>query len=252
LILVDWFMQALNFLLTLDQTLMLWSAEHPSWVFGILFLIIFVETGVVVMPFLPGDSILFVGGAVCAAAGLPVLALIGLLIIAAVAGDSLNFSIGRYLGERAYPMMGKGWFRYVKPAYLDKTKAYFQRYGGYTIIIGRFVPFVRTFAPFMAGVGQMPTRTFLSFNIIGGVIWITSIVTIGYLFGNIPWVKANLKWVVVALIVGPALPVFYKVWRESRQANLPRCFASRQIDPQHAAESKHSALFDTLKAKVPR
>ena len=207
-------------MLALDQSLAQLAAQYGTWLYAILFAIIFAETGLVVFPFLPGDSILFISGTVVAIAGLNVHMLVGLLILAAILGDSVNYTVGHYIGPKAFREPDSRWF---KRAYLVKTQAFYEKYGGLTIIIGRFVPIIRTFAPFLAGVAGMSYPRFLCYNIVGAVLWIASLVYAGYLFGNIPWVKQNLTWIVVGIIVVsllPAISTFLKERRESR-ANRP-------------------------------
>ena len=196
-------------LFALDQTLTNMAGQYGAWIYALLFVVIFAETGLVVFPFLPGDSILFISGTVVATAGLDVHLLVGLLIVAAILGDSLNYAIGHYIGPKVYERPDSRWF---KQAHLRKTQAFYDKYGGVTIIIGRFIPIIRTFAPFLAGVAGMPYRKFLSYNIIGGVVWISLLVYAGYLFGNIPWVKENLSLIVIAIVVVsliPAVSTFY-------------------------------------------
>jgi membrane-associated protein len=197
----------------LDQTLASIAAEYGPWVYALLFAIIFAETGLVVTPFLPGDSILFVAGAVVATADLNVHVLVALLIAAAVLGDSVNYSIGHYIGPRVYDKPDSRWF---KQEHLRRTQAFYDKYGGVTIIIGRFVPIIRTFAPFLAGVAEMPYRRFLSFNVIGAVLWITSLVYAGYWFGNIPWVKENLTYIVIGIVVVSLIPAVTTFVQERR------------------------------------
>ena len=203
-------------MLALDQSLAQLAAQYGAWLYAVLFAIIFAETGLVVFPFLPGDSILFISGTVVAVAGLNVHVLVALLIVAAILGDSVNYTIGHYIGPKAFREPESRWF---KRAYLIKTQAFYEKYGGLTIIIGRFVPIVRTFAPFLAGVAGMSYPRFLCYNIVGAVLWIASLVYAGFLFGNIPWVKQNLTWIVVGIIVVsllPAISTFMKERRESR------------------------------------
>jgi membrane-associated protein len=190
-------------LLALDQTLAALASEYGPWLYAILFAIIFAETGLVVTPFLPGDSLLFIAGTVAASGGLSVHLLVGLLIVAAILGDSVNYAIGHYIGPRVYDKPDSRWF---KQEHLRYTQSFYDKYGGVTIIIGRFIPIVRTFAPFLAGVAGMSYRRFLSFNVIGGVIWISSLVYAGYLFGNIPWVKDNLTWIVIGIVIVSLIP----------------------------------------------
>jgi membrane-associated protein len=203
-------------LFALDQTVAQLAAEHGPWLYGLLFVIIFVETGLVVFPFLPGDSILFISGTVAATAGLDVHVLVGVLTVAAILGDTVNYSIGHFIGPKVFERPDSRWF---KQAHLRRTQDFYDKYGGVTIIIGRFVPIVRTFAPFLAGVAGMTYRKFLSFNVIGGFAWIMSLVYAGYLFGNIPWVKDHLTLIVLAIVAVsliPAATTFVKEWRSKR------------------------------------
>jgi membrane-associated protein len=201
-------------LFALDQTLTNMAGQYGAWIYALLFIVIFAETGLVVFPFLPGDSILFIAGTVVATAGLDVHLLVMLLIAAAVLGDSLNYAIGHYIGPRVYDRPDSRWF---KQAHLRKTQAFYDKYGGVTIIIGRFIPIIRTFAPFLAGVAGMSYRRFLSYNVIGGVLWISLLVYAGYLFGNIPWVKENLSWIVIAIVIISLIPAVSTFVQERRQ-----------------------------------
>jgi len=204
-------------LLALDQTLATIAAQYGTWLYALLFAIIFAETGLVVFPFLPGDSILFISGTVVAAAGLNVHVLAALLVAAAILGDSVNYAIGRYIGPKVFQRPDSRWLR---QEHLRGTQAFYDKYGGVTIIIGRFVPIIRTFAPFLAGVAGMPYRRFLSFNIIGAVVWITSLVYAGYWFGNIPWVKENLTFIVIGIVVVSLIPAVTTFLQE-RKAKTP-------------------------------
>lgn len=206
-------------LLALDQTVATLAAQYGEWVYGILFLIIFAETGLVVCPFLPGDSILFIAGTVVAVANLNVHVLVIVLIVAAVLGDSVNYGVGHYIGPKAFQRPDSRWFR---QEYLRRTQAFYDKYGGVTIIIGRFVPIIRTFAPFLAGVAGMSYRRFLCYNIVGGCLWISSLVYAGYLFGNIPWVKDNLSLIVVAIVVVSLIPAVSTFVKERRAAKAVR------------------------------
>jgi membrane-associated protein len=199
----------------LDQTLASIAAEYGPWVYALLFAIIFAETGLVVTPFLPGDSILFVAGAVVATADLNVHVLVALLIAAAVLGDSVNYGIGHYIGPRVYHKQDSRWF---KQEHLRRTQAFYDKYGGVTIIIGRFVPIVRTFAPFLAGVAGMSYRRFFAYNVVGGIAWVASLVYAGYVFGNIPWVKDNLTFIVIAIVVVSLIPVATTYFKERRRS----------------------------------
>jgi len=176
--------------------------------------VIFAETGLVVLPFLPGDSLLFISGTVVAAAALNVHVLVLVLAAAAILGDSVNYAIGRYIGPKAFNRPDSRWFR---QDHLRRTQAFYDKYGGVTIIIGRFVPIIRTFAPFLAGVAQMSYPRFLCYNIVGGIAWIASLVYAGYLFGNIPWVKDNLSFIVIGIVVVSLIPVATTFFKERRE-----------------------------------
>jgi len=209
-------------LMALDQTLAGIAAQYGPWLYALVFAVIFAETGLVIFPLLPGDSLLFISGTVVATAGLNVHLLVALLIVAAVLGDSVNYSIGRYIGPKVFDKPDSRWFR---QEHLRRTQAFYDRYGGVTIIIGRFVPIIRTFAPFLAGVAGMSYRKFLMFNVIGGVLWISSLVYAGYLFGNIPWVKKNLSLIVVAIVIVSLIPAVTTFVGERRAARA-------QVPPQ--------------------
>lgn len=206
-------------LLALDDSVVQLAAQHGHWIYAILFLIIFAETGLVVFPFLPGDSILFIAGTVVATADLNVHVLVVVLAAAAILGDTINYAIGHYIGPRVYDRPDSRWFR---KEHLRRTQAFYDKYGGVTIIIGRFVPIIRTFAPFLAGVAGMRYRRFLSFNVIGAVAWIASLVYAGYLFGNIPWVKHNLTLIVIGIVVVSLIPATTTYVRERRGRTPPR------------------------------
>jgi membrane-associated protein len=201
-------------LLALDQTVAELAGQYGPWLYGILFLVIFAETGLVVFPFLPGDSILFIAGTVVAVAGLNIHVLAMVLIAAAILGDSVNYAVGRFIGPKVFHEPESRWFKHD---YLLRTQAFYDKYGGLTIIIGRFVPIIRTFAPFLAGVAGMPYHRFLSFNVIGGVLWIASLVYAGYLFGNIPWVKQNLTYIVLGIVLVSLIPAISTYVKERRE-----------------------------------
>jgi membrane-associated protein len=203
----------------LDQTLSALAAQHAALMFVVLFLVIFAETGLVVFPLLPGDSLLFVAGAVVAASGINVHLLVLTLFAAAVLGDTVNYSIGHFIGPRAFKPHETKLGRWLKPEYLERTHRFYEKYGGFTIIIGRFVPIVRTFAPFLAGVGAMTYRKFLLFNMIGAAAWVALLVYSGFLFGNIPWVKDNLAYIVIAIVIVSVLPMVVQFLRERRARN---------------------------------
>jgi membrane-associated protein len=202
---VDLIAKFIDVLVHLDAHLLEIARDYGPGVYAFLFLIIFCETGLVVTPFLPGDSLLFVAGALAAGGVMNIHLLVLVLILAAVVGDSLNFAIGRWIGPRVF-RYEDSWF--FKRAYVERTHQYFERYGGRTIIIARFVPIVRTYAPFVAGVGQMEYRRFLMFNVVGAVLWVALIAYAGYLFGTVPVIKENLTLVIfgiIALSISPAI-----------------------------------------------
>jgi len=205
----------LDFILHVDRYLEAFVRDYGTWVYALLFLIIFVETGFVVMPFLPGDSLLFVVGAMCGAGLMDYPLVMALLVVAAILGDQCNFMIGRYFGPKVFQWENSRFFN--KRAF-DQAHDFYERYGGVTIIVARFLPFVRTFAPFVAGVADMTRTKFTFFNVVGALLWVVGIVTIGYLFGNIPMVKANMDKVIWALIFVPGLFVLLGAWRARRKA----------------------------------
>lgn len=192
--------------LHLDKHLEVIAQSYGLWIYVLLFLIIFVETGVVAMPFLPGDSLLFVAGAVAAIGGMSLPILMILLSAAAISGDAVNYSIGKWVGNKVFSWENSRWFN--KEAF-NKTHEFYEKHGPITIVIGRFMPFIRTFTPFVAGVGQMTYPRFAFYNVIGGLIWVCGLTSIGYLIGNHPWVKAHFSWVALSLIIIPTLPVLW-------------------------------------------
>lgn len=206
----------IDIFLHLDKHLAAITTTWGLWIYALLFLIIFVETGLVAMPFLPGDSLLFVAGAIAAMGSLSLPLLMVLLSIAAISGDALNYSIGRWTGNKVFSWENSRWFN--KEAF-DKTHAFYAKHGPITIVVGRFLPFIRTFTPFVAGVAHMTYPRFAFYNVIGGLIWVCGLTGIGYLVGNHQWVKANFSIVALALIIVPSLPavwVFLKHLIQSR------------------------------------
>jgi len=205
----------IDFVLHVDVHLRGFVEAYGTWVYALLFLIIFVETGLVVMPFLPGDSLLFVAGALAGAGMMDYPLLVALLIAAAIAGNQTNYTIGRLIGERVFHWEDSALFN--RRAF-DRAHAFYERYGGITIVLARFVPFLRTFAPFVAGVAQMTRRKFTFYDVSGGTLWVGSLVTAGYLFGNIAWVQAHLSKIIWALILIPGLIALYGGWRARHSA----------------------------------
>ncbi len=195
-------MELIDFILHVDRHLAEFVAANGAWIYALLFLIVFVETGLVVMPFLPGDSLLFAAGAIAATGGMDPFLMAGLLFVAAVLGDTVNYQVGHYIGPRVFDMQS----RWIKREYLLKTQAFFEKHGGKTVIIARFMPFARTFAPFVAGVGAMRYPRFLAYNVIGAFLWVSSFVTLGYFFGNLPAVKENFTLVIFGIIIISVLP----------------------------------------------
>jgi membrane-associated protein len=205
----------IDFILNVDQHLQAFVQAYGPWVYALLFLIIFTETGVVVMPFLPGDSLLFVVGTLCGAGLMSLPLAMVLLTIAAILGDQVNYSIGRYFGPKVFQWENSRLFN--KHAF-NQAHAFYERYGGITIILARFMPFIRTFAPFVAGVAEMTRSKFTAYNVIGALIWVVGLVGAGYLFGNLPWVQANLSKIIWALIIIPGLIAIFGAWKARRNA----------------------------------
>jgi len=205
----------INYVLHLDKYLSFIIENYGLWCYLIFFLVIFCETGLVVTPFLPGDSLLFALGTLAAAGSLEIASIFALLSIAAVAGDSANYTIGKYFGDVILKHQGK-WF--LKKEHIDRTHSFYERYGAKTIVIARFVPIVRTFAPFIAGVGKMTYLKFFSYNVVGGLLWVTLFIFGGYFFGNIPVVKRNFSLVILVIIVLSILPAVIEIIREKRRA----------------------------------
>lgn len=209
---------ALEFVLHIDKHLAEFVMLYGAWVYALLFAIIFVETGVVVMPFLPGDSLLFVVGALCGLGLMQLGIVIPLLVAAAVAGDQMNFGIGRYFGPKVWQWEQSRFFN--KRAF-NQAHDFYEKYGGITIMLARFLPFIRTFVPFVAGVADMSRRKFTLYNIAGAVVWVLSIATAGYLFGNLPWVQSNMSLIIWAMIIVPGLIALFGAWRARRKSLAP-------------------------------
>ena len=204
-----------DFILHVDRYLEAFVAQHGAWVYALLFLIIFVETGVVVMPFLPGDSLLFIVGAMCGAGLMSLPLVMALLLAAAILGDQMNYTIGRYFGPRVFQWEDS---RFFSRRGFDQAHAFYEKYGGITIILARFMPFVRTFVPFVAGVAEMTRSKFTYFNVVGAVIWVVGLLSVGYLFGNLPIVQEHLSKIIWALIIVPGLIAVFGAWK-ARQAS---------------------------------
>lgn len=207
----------IDIILHLDVYLDMLVRDYGVWIYAILFLVIFCETGLVVMPFLPGDSLLFIAGAVAAGGGMDPVLLGGLLMLAAILGDSTNYVIGRTAGERLFSNPNSKIFRLD---YLQKTHDFYDRHGGKTVTMARFLPIIRTFAPFVAGVARMPYPRFFGFSVFGTILWVGGLVTLGYFFGNVPFIKKNLSLLVVGIILLSLVPMIVGVVR-SRLGRTP-------------------------------
>lgn len=206
--------QFIDILLHLDRYLAQFVADHGVWIYLLLFLIVFAETGLVVTPFLPGDSLLFVAGTLAAAGGMDVGWLCATLVTAAILGDTVNYWVGSWFGERLF----RDDSRWLKREYLDRTHRFYERHGGKTIILARFVPIMRTFAPFVAGMGRMSYPKFFAYNVIGALIWVFSLVLAGFYFGNLPWVKANLTLVIIGIVIASIMPGIVEYLRHRRRS----------------------------------
>jgi membrane-associated protein len=207
---MDILLQLVDFILHVDRYLETFVAQYGAWVYALLFLIIFVETGVVVMPFLPGDSLLFIVGAMCGAGLMNLPLVMGLLLVAAILGDQTNYTIGRYFGPRVFQWEES---RFFSRRGFYQAHAFYEKYGGITIILARFMPFIRTFVPFVAGVAEMNRSQFTLFNVVGGCIWVLGLTLAGYLFGNLPFVQTHLSKIIWALIIVPGLIAMFGAWR---------------------------------------
>ena len=203
----------IDFIIHIDKHLEAFVTTYGMWVYVLLFLIVFVETGVVVMPFLPGDSLLFIVGAMAGVGLLSFPLACAILVVAAILGDQCNYMIGRHFGPKVFQWESSRFFN--KKAF-DQAHNFYERYGGITVILARFMPFIRTFAPFVAGVAAMNRAKFTAFNVVGALIWVLGIVTAGYFFGNIPWVRENLEKIIWAMILIPGLLAIYGAWRAGR------------------------------------
>jgi membrane-associated protein len=208
----------IDLVLHLDKHLVAMVAEYGAWIYAILFAVIFSETGFVVTPFLPGDSLLFVAGAVAATGGMDVHLLASLLALAAVLGNTVNYAIGRWLGRHFFTNRGSRW---LNPAHLDKAHAFYEEHGGKAVVISRFLPIVRTYIPFVAGMGAMDWVRFSAFNVAGAVLWVGSLCYAGYFFGNIPWIRGNLTLIIVGIIGVSLLPLAWAWLRHRLAARRP-------------------------------
>ena len=200
----------IDLFLHLDKYMADIITQYGTWTYVMLFFVIFMETGFVITPFLPGDSLLFAAGTFAAIGSMNIYLLLGLLMVAAILGDTVNYSIGHYLGERAYNI------KWIKKEYLDRTHAFFEKHGGKAIFLARFVPIVRTFAPFVAGIGKMDYSYFITYNLAGGVTWVALFTLLGYFFGNLEFVQKNFELVIIAIILISVVPMVYE-WLKARR-----------------------------------
>ncbi|WP_019428595.1 DedA family protein [Limnohabitans sp. Rim47] len=212
---MDLLLQLLDFILHVDRYLEAFVGQYGAWVYALLFVIIFVETGLVVMPFLPGDSLLFIVGAMCGAELMSLPLAMGLLLVAAILGDQTNYTIGRYFGPKVFKWEDSRFFN--RQAFLQ-ANAFYEKYGGITIVLARFMPFIRTFVPFVAGVAEMTRSKFTLYNVVGGAIWVVGLTLVGYLFGNLPFVQTHLSKIIWALILVPGLIAVAGAWRARKAA----------------------------------
>jgi membrane-associated protein len=205
----------IDIVLHLDVHLAAMVQQYGVWVYAILFAIIFAETGLVVTPFLPGDSLLFVAGALAAVGGINVHVIVVTLFVAAVLGNSTNYAIGHWLGKTFFRDRGSKW---LNPAYLERTHAFYEKHGGMAVVISRFIPIIRTYVPFVAGLGAMTPARFTAYNVAGAILWIGLLTYAGYFFGNIPWVKRNLSFIIIGIIVVSVIPVVVAAIKARRDA----------------------------------
>jgi membrane-associated protein len=224
---MDFLPQIIDLFLHLDRHLKPLLDSYGAWTYLVLFLIVFCETGLVVTPFLPGDSLLFAAGAFAASGSLSLPVLVVTLIAAAILGDTVNYAVGQFFGNR---MLAARRYRLIKPEHLAYTREFFEKYGGKTIVIARFVPIVRTMAPFVAGLGRMSYGRFMSYNVWGGVAWVVSCTAAGYVFGNLPFVRENFSLVVLAIVALSLAPTIWELYR-ARRANAQKNKSTRPAEP---------------------
>jgi membrane-associated protein len=215
---MDLILSLWDLIVHLDRHLATMVQNYGPWIYAILFAIVFCETGLVITPFLPGDSLLFIAGALAAGGGMDVNLLVVLLIIAAVLGDAVNYAIGAWFGPRLFKDDNA---RFLKKSHLDKAHAFYEKWGGAAIILARFTPFLRTYVPFVAGMSRMTYAKFGLYNVVGGVLWVASLTYLGYFFGNIPWVKANQGFMVIGIVIVSLIPVLIGVLKaRSEKTNV--------------------------------
>ncbi|MBK8956269.1 MAG: VTT domain-containing protein [Saprospiraceae bacterium] len=212
---MDWIQQAFDFIINIESHLTNLIASYGIYIYIILFLILFIETGLVIAPFLPGDSLLFAAGALAAGGNMNILILFGVCFLGACLGNQLNFAIGSGFGKAIFEREKK----FIKEEYLHKTQKFYEKHGGKALIIGRYLPFIRTFVPFVAGIGKMPTSKFTYYNIVGGFMWVVPVCGIGYLFGNIPFVKQNFSIIIIAILIVSLFPMIWGIFTAMKHRN---------------------------------
>lgn len=208
-------MNLIHFILHIDESLIQITSQYGMWTYGILFAIIFAETGFVVTPFLPGDSLLFAAGAIASLGTLNIWLIIGLLLAAAIVGDTVNYWIGKLFGKK---IVDNPKIPFINQNHIDQTEEFYKKHGGKTIILARFIPIVRTFAPFVAGVGTMHYQKFLLYNVIGGFIWVTALCLLGYFFGSSQIVQENFELAIIAIIIISLIPMMYEIWKGRQES----------------------------------
>ena len=216
---MEWLSAAIDLILHLDRHLAVWIAAYGAWIYVILFVIVFAETGLVVAPFLPGDSLLFIAGSLAAVGNMDVHLLVLVLAVAAISGNVCNYEIGRYFGARFF-VNDKA--RFLNPNHLERTHAFFERWGAVAVVLARFVPFLRTYVPFVAGMAKMTRAKYVAYTVFGAATWVGSLVYLGYFFGNIPWIKQNQGLLVIAIIALSLLPILIAAVKSKVTAQTPK------------------------------
>lgn len=209
--------KVLDFFLHIDKNLVAIVTQYGAWTYGILFLIIFMETGFVVTPFLPGDSLIFAAGALAAGGSLSIVLLYALLVSAAILGDTVNYWIGHFIGPKAF----EGEHKFLKKEHLHKAQKFYEKHGGHAIVLARFVPIVRTFAPFVAGVSKMSYKHFIIYNVLGGILWVSLFLFTGFFFGNLPFFKKNFEYVIILIVLISLIPIAYEFIEARRKRPHP-------------------------------